>query len=146
MAGRQDRPISPNRTRNRVELIGFMGSDPQTFSTKGGHIVTNLSIATTNDHASSEADATDWHRVVCWNKIGEYAATIPKGAHVAIVGRLQYRLYASDSKHMKAEIIASEIIQLSKFDRPDTAKNRNEGGNGADDGPAVNDDTEQAPF
>ena len=139
------REIGPNRTRNRVELIGFLGSDPETFRTGKGHIVTNLSVATTNENAASEADATDWHRVVCWNKIGELAADFCKGTHIAVVGRLQYRPYSGDTKHKRAEIIAFEIIQLSRIVRPDTAKDRNEGRNDADDdGPVSN--TELTPF
>jgi single-strand DNA-binding protein len=34
---------------------------------------------------------TEWHRVICWNKLGVWAGALQKGAYVEVEGELRYR-------------------------------------------------------
>jgi single-strand DNA-binding protein len=60
------------------------------------------------------------HRVICWNKLGEWAVALQRGAYVEIEGELRYREFtpaeADRSIHL-AEIYASSILLLDRSDR-----------------------------
>jgi len=34
---------------------------------------------------------TEWHRILCWNKLAGWAGTLQKGAYVDVEGELRYR-------------------------------------------------------
>jgi hypothetical protein len=36
---------------------------------------------------------TEWHRVICWNKLADWAGNLQKGAYVEVEGELRYREY-----------------------------------------------------
>lgn len=78
---------------NRVELIGFVGSDPEAKFTPNGKSVTSLSLATKTSWKSGDErkQRTEWHKVQAWGKLAEYAATFKKGAHIRIEGELRSR-------------------------------------------------------
>jgi single-strand DNA-binding protein len=70
--------------KNHITLIGFLGQDAESRSTPNGNDYTRFSFATSvswKEKASNEYKTrTDWHRIICWNKLAEWAATLPKGA------------------------------------------------------------------
>ena len=81
---------------NKVILIGNLGADPDMRYTPNGEAVATLRLATTDqwkDKASGEKkEATEWHRVVLWRKLGEIAGQyLKKGAQVYIEGSLKTR-------------------------------------------------------
>jgi single-strand DNA-binding protein len=71
---------------NRVELIGFLGSEPETSYTVNGKAVATLSLATKTSWMKGDErqERTEWHGVQAWAKLAEYAAGFHKGAHVCI--------------------------------------------------------------
>lgn len=104
---------------NKVILIGNLGQDPETRSTPGGTTVTNLRIATSEswrDKQSGEMkEQTEWHTVVCWNRLGEIAGEyLKKGSQVYIEGRLRTRKWQdkSGNDRYSTEIVASEMQML----------------------------------
>jgi single-strand DNA-binding protein len=104
---------------NKVILIGNLGQDPETRSTPGGTTVTNLRIATSEswrDKQSGEMkEQTEWHTVVCWNRLGEIAGEyLRKGSQVYIEGRLRTRKWQdkSGNDRYSTEIVASEMQML----------------------------------
>jgi single-strand DNA-binding protein len=63
---------------------------------------------------------TEWHRVISWNKLAEWAGTLQKGAYIEVEGELRYREYTpaeSDRSVRVAEIRANSILALNRSDR-----------------------------
>jgi single-strand DNA-binding protein len=63
---------------------------------------------------------TEWHRVICWNKLGVWAGALQKGAYVEIEGELRYREFTpaeSDRSVRMAEIYAISILALDRSDK-----------------------------
>jgi single-strand DNA-binding protein len=92
---------------NKVILVGNLGGDPDSSSTKNGNNVINFSVATKGYN-----DATDWHRVVAFGKLAEVGAKyLVKGKQVYIEGRLQTRKWADKEGNDRytTEIVANEI-------------------------------------
>ncbi len=62
----------------------------------------------------------EWYRVICWNKLGQWAAALQKGAFLEVEGELRYREFTpSESDHSVkvAEIYASSIMALDRSDK-----------------------------
>ena len=100
---------------NRVELIGFLGSDAETKTTPNGKTVTTFSIATKTSYLKDgeRQQRTEWHRVQAWGKLGEYAAAFKKGAHICVDGELRSREYQADGAKVRTyDIVANAIINL----------------------------------
>ena len=83
--------------QNRVTLIGFLGRDAEVKTTRNNAPFTMLSLATKRswkDRESGERQSqTTWHRCIVLGKLGEFAATLTKGAHVQIEGEIRTREY-----------------------------------------------------
>lgn len=89
-------------SRNKVELIGRLGQDPEVRTTTNGTKVASLSVATSErwrDKTTGEQkEATEWHRVVLWDKLAELAEQyLFKGSEVLLVGKLQTRKWQDQS-------------------------------------------------
>ncbi len=104
---------------NKVILIGNMGADPETRYMPSGGAVSNLRVATTDnwkDKQSGERqERTEWHRVVCFGRLGEIAAEyLRKGAKVYIEGRLQTRKWQGQdgNDRYSTEIVANDMQML----------------------------------
>jgi single-strand DNA-binding protein len=95
---------------NHVQLIGFLGKDPEKRQARGnGTNFTVLSVATQQSwkDANDEWQArTEWHRVMAFNRLGESIAdTLHKGDHVLVDGILissKYERENGKSKKAKA--------------------------------------------
>ena len=76
-------------TVNEVELIGWIGQDPEMRFTPQGAAVTTLSLATKRpSHANGEIK-TDWITVEAWEKLAEQInSNLRKGSRVRVVGHL----------------------------------------------------------
>lgn len=104
---------------NKVTLIGNLGADPEVRYLPTGGAVTTIRLATTmrwKDKQSGERkDATEWHRVVFFNRLAEVAGEyLKKGSQVYIEGRLQTRKWQGQDgqDRYSTEIIASEMHML----------------------------------
>ena len=63
---------------------------------------------------------TEWHRIISWNKLAQWAGTLQKGAYIEVEGELRYREYTpteSDRSVRVAEIHANSILALDRSDR-----------------------------
>jgi single-strand DNA-binding protein len=105
---------------NRVSLIGYLGKDPETRSTRNNARFTVLSLATKRswrDRASGEWQSkTTWHRVICWGRLVDYAGALTKGAHVQIDGEITTREYVAKSGERKTatEVRANQIAKITR--------------------------------
>ena len=110
--------------KNRITLIGFLGQDAESRSTPNGTTYTRLSLATSvswKEKGSNEYKTrTEWHRIISWNKLAEWAGTLQKGAYIEVEGELRYREYTpaeSDRSVRVAEIHANSILALDRSER-----------------------------
>jgi single-strand DNA-binding protein len=94
--------------KNNVDLIGFIGSDPEANQTSNGTAVTNLSLATKSSWKKEDGSydsRTEWHRIVLWGKPAEAAAKLAKGAYVEIEGELRHRSYQKEVQVGKKAVV-----------------------------------------
>jgi single-strand DNA-binding protein len=111
--------------QNRATLIGFLGKDAEVKTTRNNAQFTVLSLATKRtwkDRESGERmSETTWHRCIVWGKLGEFAATLTKGAHVQIEGDLRTREYTQNSGKKsdlaKKSITEIRVFTINKLDR-----------------------------
>lgn len=60
-----------NALRNRVQLIGNLGNDPEIINLESGKKLAKFSIATNESYKNSKGEEikeTQWHTVVAWEK------------------------------------------------------------------------------
>ena len=80
---------------NKAQLIGRLGQDPETRTTRNGNAFTRFSLATDTrwtDQAGQKQSRAEWHNVVAWGSLAEIcAAHLKKGRLVYVEGRLQSR-------------------------------------------------------
>ena len=123
--------------QNRLSLIGFSGNEPEQKYTENGAAYTVLSLATKtswkNDNDEWES-RTEWHRIVASSKLGEFALSLAKGAHLQVEGELRSREYEKDG--VKRRIWECKAHRIAKLDRIQRADN-NGRGEDATDGPPV---------
>ena len=78
---------------NRVQLIGYLGKDPESKFTPTGKKVTQFSVAISNRWKSREGDAkeyTEWVNIEAWGRLGEVCNEyLKKGSLVFVEGRLK---------------------------------------------------------
>jgi single-strand DNA-binding protein len=107
-----------NTLKNRVQLIGNLGQDPETKTLEKGKKVVKFTLATNDSYKNGEGqkiDETTWHNVVAWNGLADIAGKfLKKGHQVAIEGRITYRTYEDKNGVTKyfTEIVANELLML----------------------------------
>ena len=76
-------------TVNQVEIIGWMGQDPEMRFTPQGTAVVTISVATKRpSHANGEIK-TDWIQVEAWERLAEQINdNLHKGSRVRVSGHL----------------------------------------------------------
>ena len=106
--------------KNKVQLIGNLGTDPEIINLESGKKLAKIAIATnesyTNDKGEKVTD-TQWHNVIAWGKIAEIIEKyLKKGKEVAIEGKLTHRSYEDKhgDKRYATEVVASELLLLGK--------------------------------
>ena len=127
---------------NRVELIGRLGHDPEMRFTGDNQAITKFSLATDRRARPGAQPETDWHQVICWGKLAEFAGQyLAKGRLVFVAGRLTYRTWEDKEgqKHRATEIVATELIPLDR--RPAVERTEDE-----PDEPAAGDADDDLPF
>ena len=104
---------------NKVILIGNLGRDPEFRNTASGSMVTNVTIATSEqwkDKQTGENQVrTEWHRVVFFNRLAEIVSKYAKkGQQIYVEGRLQTRKWQDQSGNDRytTEIVANEMQML----------------------------------
>ncbi len=106
---------------NKVILVGNIGNDIEARFTPSGAAVVNLSIATKEVWKSQdqeEQERTEWHRVVLFGKMAEYADKyVKKGQLVFVEGRLQTRKWTDKSEvdRWSTEVIADTFTTLGSL-------------------------------
>ena len=98
---------------NVVAIIGRMVKDPELKTTNSGKSVCSFRIA--NDSGYKDASGqnqTNWLDVTAWGKTAEFVCKyFPKGALIAIDGRLQSRNYQDKSGNNRnaVEVVVNNV-------------------------------------
>lgn len=107
-----------NALRNKVQLIGNLGNDPEVTTLASGKKMAKITIATNETYkndAGEKITDTQWHNVVAWGRTAELLEKyVTKGKEVAIEGKLTHRSYEDkngDKKYI-TEVVANELLLL----------------------------------
>ena len=106
--------------KNKVQLIGRVGQDPEVKTVEGGKKIATITIATNDAYYKENGDKveqTEWHRVTAWGKVAEIIEKfVTKGREIGIEGKLTHRSYddKNGEKRYITEIIANEVLLLGK--------------------------------
>ncbi|MDT0644115.1 single-stranded DNA-binding protein [Zunongwangia sp. F363] len=106
--------------RNKVQLIGNVGNDPEIVNLESGKKLAKFSIATNESYKNAKGEKitdTQWHNIVAWGKTAELVENfVPKGKEVGIEGKLTSRSYEDKEgqKRYITEVICRELLLLGK--------------------------------
>lgn len=105
--------------RNKVQLIGNLGRDPELKEVGKGLQRLRLSLATTERFKGSDGEWKDdiqWHTIVAWGKQAEtLSARVKKGSGLMVEGRLVHRKYEKDGEPRYAtEVVLAEYQLLAE--------------------------------
>ena len=112
---------------NKVMITGRLGAEPEMRFTPQGTPVTTFRVASGRswkNAGGATQEATEWFRVVAWNKLAEVCNEyLSKGSRVYVEGRLQTRTWTGDDgqERFTTEVVASDLIMLDSRKTPDSA-------------------------
>lgn len=112
--------------KNKVQLAGRLGMDPEVRTTANGMKMAKLSLAVNESYKNQQGDwvkQTQWFNIVAWGKMAQSIAdNCSKGSEVLIEGRLLTREYTdkTGAKKRSMEIHAQNIVRVEK-DEMETA-------------------------
>lgn len=105
--------------RNKVQLIGHLGANPEVKSLSNGSKKASMRIATTERYQSNGEwkEETQWHHVALWDRAAERAEQqLQKGNFVLLEGKLVHRTYATPDGEQKyiTEVQVHNFIRLER--------------------------------
>jgi single-strand DNA-binding protein len=129
-------------TVNRVELVGWIGSEPEQRFIPSGTAVCNFRVATNRLAGRNEAGEriveAEWTTVEAWDKLAEQCGRfLHKGSRVRVIGSLQTQSWEdreSGQKRFKTVVRAEDVLFLSTRERAQ------------DEAEAVEETVEDLPF
>jgi single-strand DNA-binding protein len=107
-----------NTLRNKVQLIGNLGNDPEIITMESGKKLAKFSIATNDTYKNAQGERitdTQWHNVVAWGKTADIIESyVTKGKEVAVEGKLSHRSYddKDGNKRYATEVVCNELLLL----------------------------------
>lgn len=108
-----------NTLRNRVQLIGHLGADPELKTTQNEKAFAIIRLATTDrfQRNGEWKEDTQWHRLIVWERLAERAMDqLQKGSFIALEGKITYSNFEDAKGVMKysTEIRVLNFISLDK--------------------------------
>ncbi|MCD8446274.1 single-stranded DNA-binding protein [Tenacibaculum finnmarkense] len=107
-----------NTLKNKVQLVGNLGNDPEIITLESGKKLAKFSLATNETYKNSTGEKvtdTQWHNLIAWGKITELIEKyLKKGKEVMVEGKLTYRSYETSEgeKRYVTEITVTEFLML----------------------------------
>lgn len=104
--------------KNRVQLIGNLGMNPEVKKTETGKKLVRFSVATNESYKNAVGEKvteTQWHNLVAWGKVADIAEKfLLKGSEVVIEGKLINRNYTDKegTKKYITEVQVNEMLLL----------------------------------
>lgn len=106
---------------NKVQLIGYLGKNPEMSYTPNGKAVVKVSIATSERWTGTNGEKqerTEWTTLEAWGKLAETMNQyLHKGSHVYVEGSLKTDKYEKDgvTKYF-TKVVVSNFEFLDKKD------------------------------
>ena len=110
-----------NSLKNKVNLIGNLGFNPEIKMLDGGKKLAKVTIATNESYRNAKGERitdTQWHNLVAFGKTAEIMERFTKvGSKIALEGKLVSRSYTDKQGQKKyiTEVQVNEILVLSNF-------------------------------
>jgi single-strand DNA-binding protein len=107
-----------NTLRNRVQLIGNLGNNPEIITLESGKKLAKLSLATNESYKNAQGEKitnTEWHNLVAWGKTADIIEKyVVKGTEIAIEGKLTSRSYEDKDGNTRyvTEVVVNELLML----------------------------------
>ena len=104
--------------KNKVQLIGNLGNDPEIKNIENGKKLARFSIATNERYINAKGEKiteTTWHNLVAWDKVADIAEKfLKKGSEVVVEGKLINRSYNDKEGNKKyiTEVQVNELLML----------------------------------
>ena len=104
--------------KNKVQLIGNVGNEPEITTLESGKKVAKFSMATNENYKNAQGEKqtdTNWHNLVVWGKTADIIEKyVEKGREIAIEGKLTSRSYEDKDgvKRYVTEVVVSEILLM----------------------------------
>lgn len=111
-----------NSLRNRVQLIGNPGMDPEVKDLDKGRKMAKFSLATSDYYRNAKGervDETQWHNIVAWGKTAELVEKfVRKGKEVGLEGKLVSRSYDTKEGERRyiTEVVLNDLLLLGRKD------------------------------
>lgn len=110
---------------NRVQLIGYLGKDPESKYTPTGKRVTDFPMAVTNrwtDESGSPKEHTEWVHVEAWGRLAETCHEhLGKGSLVFVEGRLKTDRYEDEGETRYFTKVVARTVQFLSGSRGEDA-------------------------
>jgi single-strand DNA-binding protein len=105
--------------RNRVQLIGNIGKEPEVKTFDSGKTKASFSLATSESYTDADGKKvtdTQWHQIVAWGNTANYIESyLEKGNRIAVDGKLVHRSYNDKDGATRyiTEVLVNEILLLT---------------------------------
>ena len=109
-----------NSLKNKVQLIGNLGNDPEVIALESGKKLAKFSIATNETYKNAQGEKitdTQWHNVIAWGKVAELTENfLTKGKEVVIEGKLTSRSYETKTgeKRYITEVVRQDFVMIGE--------------------------------
>ncbi len=110
---------------NRVQLIGYLGKDPESKFTPTGRKVTQFSVAISNRWRNKEGEPkefTEWVNIEAWGRLGEVCNEyLKKGSLVFVEGRLKTDKFEDKGENRyftKVVALAMQMLDRKPSEEP----------------------------
>ena len=108
-----------NALKNKVQLIGNLGMNPEIKELDGGRKVAKFTLATNEVYKNQKGEKvqdTQWHNIVAWGKTASLMEELlNKGKEVLVEGKLTNRSWddKEGNKRYITEIVTSDFLILT---------------------------------
>jgi single-strand DNA-binding protein len=119
------------KTHNHIDLIGFVGRDPEASTTASGTPIARFNLATTTRWRGKDdqpREHTDWHRIVFFGPAAnQIVDRVRKGSLVRVEGGLRVSTYERDgATRTSVEVRGTDWIDFGIRARPGETPSAND--------------------
>ena len=116
-----------NTLKNKVTLIGRIGTKAEIQTLKGGYVITRFPLATNENYKGKDGEwkeNTQWHNIQMWGKAAEnFVKLTDKGFEVMVEGKLVNKQYETKTgeKRYSTDIEVSDFFLITKVEKETAA-------------------------
>ena len=104
--------------RNKVQLIGNLGNQPEVITLETGKKLAKFTMATNESYKNAKGEKitdTQWHNIIAWGNTAKIIEDyVNKGDELAIEGKLTSRSYDDNegNKRYVTEVVINELLMF----------------------------------